>query len=181
MQEKKLRKIFESKIFHCCKIPIASIYSSYSSLYIPLKPFSLPCMIYLYELFFPTWTSYASSSSQSCLYMLVIPPYMIHLCVLCFTIWSNYTSYSLRETFWEPFFCRKCFIVSKSLPQKQVCKKKILKENFGRIIFIVAKSFPRKQVCKKKNWEKYFGRKFFIVAKPDSIYLFKLFFPIYSS
>ena len=108
---KNIEKIFWLKIFYCCKIPIASIYSSYSSQYIPLRRFILPCMIYIGELFFPIWPSYGSSSSQSFLY----------ICSLFFHIWSTHAWYAsvydllmqviLWGKFFVKFFGRKFFIV----------------------------------------------------------------------
>ena len=146
--KKKLRNIFWSKFF-------------------------LPCLIYLCELFFPIWPSYASSSSQSCLHMRVITPYMIQLCVLCFPIWSSSTTYSLREICLTKFLAENFLFkinnfLENRFPRKHFCRK----------MFMVAKSFPRKQVCKKKNWEKFL---FVIFLLPCLIYLYELFFPIWPS
>jgi hypothetical protein len=54
----------------------------------------------------------------------------------------------LRRGFTQKFsskcFVRKCFMVGKSFPRKEVLTKNFHQNFFGRKFFMVAKSFPRK-------------------------------------
>ena len=126
------------------------MYSIYSSLYIPLMRFSLPCMIYLCELLFPID-----------IHMQVLPN-PVYLCELFLLRYITYACYAslydlLMEVihwgkFLKKFLGGKPFILSKSFPRKEVWKKQI----FGQAIVMVAKSIPWKQLCKKTFLRKIF-------------------------
>ena len=119
------------------------------SLYDLLMWLIFPYIMYLCELFFPIWSTYASQSSLYHLLKRVILPYMMYICVLFFPIWSTYARYS---------FGLYCFMVAKSFPRKQFGWKNVLRN------FLFAKSFLRNSLDEKKMFLEFFcDPKYFLV------------------